>query len=200
MKAIHQGESFLSTEVYSIDGEGVDRWKTYLEDSDAITELCFNLIIFDNTTGVFRLAHTPVQEFLLGYDNGYYASDSHNHARLAEHCISLLLLRADLTGRLWSTESYTEHVSDQPAEAGYSLRRVLLINHCGTLLMFYGAERQQMSRLSFGSENGGRTSYVTAMNIARETPCRGSNWSSANLSLRDRGVHPQIFRARTPMD
>lgn len=58
---------------------------------EAVTELCFSLVVFDSTSGVFRFAHTSVQDYLLQHENGYYASENRNSARVAEHCISLLL-------------------------------------------------------------------------------------------------------------
>ena len=58
---------------------------------EAVTELCFNLVVFDSTSRVFRFAHTSVQDYLLKHENGYYASEKRNSARVAEHCISLLL-------------------------------------------------------------------------------------------------------------
>ena len=58
---------------------------------EAVTELCFNLVVFDCTSNVFRFAHTSVQEYLLKHEDGYYASQDLNCSRLAEHCISLLL-------------------------------------------------------------------------------------------------------------
>ena len=58
---------------------------------EAVTELCFNLVVFDSTSNVFRFAHTSVQEYLLKHEGGYYASQALNCSRVAEHCISLLL-------------------------------------------------------------------------------------------------------------
>ncbi len=58
---------------------------------EAVTELCFNLVVFDSTSSVFRFAHTSVQDYLLMYENGYYASQDLNSSRVAEHCIFLLL-------------------------------------------------------------------------------------------------------------
>ena len=58
---------------------------------EAVTELCFNLVVFDSTSSVFRFAHTSVQDYLLMHENGYYASQDLNSSRVAEHCISLLL-------------------------------------------------------------------------------------------------------------
>ena len=58
---------------------------------ETVTELCFNLVVFDSTSRVFRFAHTSVQDYLLKHENGYYASEKRNSARVAEHCISLLL-------------------------------------------------------------------------------------------------------------
>ena len=55
-----------------------------------VTRLCFNLVIFDGAAHVFRFAHTSVQDYLVNYNPAYqkkYAS----HARVAEHCISILL-------------------------------------------------------------------------------------------------------------
>ena len=62
---------------------------------EAVTELCFNLVVFDSTSRVFRFAHTSVQDYLLKHENGYYASEKRNSARVAEHCISLLLHLTD---------------------------------------------------------------------------------------------------------
>ena len=58
---------------------------------EAVTELCFNLVVFDSTSSVFRFAHTSVQDYLLKHEDGYYASQDLNSARVAEHCISFLL-------------------------------------------------------------------------------------------------------------
>ena len=58
---------------------------------EAVTELCFNLVVFDSTSSVFRFAHTSVQEYLLNHEDGYYASQDQNCSRVAEHCISVLL-------------------------------------------------------------------------------------------------------------
>ena len=58
---------------------------------EAFTQLCLNLVVFDSTTGVFRFAHSSVQEYLLEHVQGYYDSEDLNHARVAEHCISILL-------------------------------------------------------------------------------------------------------------
>ena len=58
---------------------------------EAVTELCFNLVVFDSTSSVFRFAHASVQEYLLTHEDGYYASQDLNCSRVAEHCISLLL-------------------------------------------------------------------------------------------------------------
>ena len=58
---------------------------------EAVTELCFNLVVFDSTSNVFRFAHTSVQDYILKHENGYYASQDLNCSRVAEHCISLLL-------------------------------------------------------------------------------------------------------------
>ena len=55
-----------------------------------ITRLCFNLVIFDNTTQAFRFAHTSVQDYLQLY-NPRYKNLSECHARLAERCILVLL-------------------------------------------------------------------------------------------------------------
>lgn len=67
---------------------------TLTEKYDAVTQLCFNLVVFDKDTGVYRFAHTSVQEFLLDYTEGYYSEDS-NHGRVAEHCLSILLHMRD---------------------------------------------------------------------------------------------------------
>ena len=58
---------------------------------EAVTELCFNLVVFDSTSNVFRFAHTSVQDYILKHENGYYASQDLNCSRVAEHCIYLLL-------------------------------------------------------------------------------------------------------------
>ena len=58
---------------------------------EAVTELCFNLVVFDSTGHVFRFAHTSVQDYLLMHDNGHYASQDLNSSRVAQHFISLLL-------------------------------------------------------------------------------------------------------------
>ena len=58
---------------------------------ETVTELCFNLVVFDSTSSVFRFAHTSVQDYLLMHDNGYYASHDLNSSRVAQHFISLLL-------------------------------------------------------------------------------------------------------------
>ena len=68
----------------------VNRAQT-LQGPEAVTELCFNLVVFDSTSSVFRFAHTSVQDYLSMHENGYYASPEMNSARMAEHCISLLL-------------------------------------------------------------------------------------------------------------
>ncbi len=62
-----------------------------VQGSEAVTELCFNLVVLDSTSSVFRFAHTSVQDYLLNHESGYYASQDLNSARVAEHCISLLL-------------------------------------------------------------------------------------------------------------
>lgn len=72
----------------------VNRART-VQGSEAVTELCFNLVVFDSTSRVFRFAHTSVQDYLLKHENGYYASEKQNSARVAEHCISLLLDLSD---------------------------------------------------------------------------------------------------------
>ena len=58
---------------------------------EAVTELCFNLVVFDSTSSVFRFADTSVQDYLLMHGNGYYASHDLNSSRVAQHFISLLL-------------------------------------------------------------------------------------------------------------
>lgn len=67
---------------------------TSTEPYDAVTQLCFNLVVFDKDTGVYRFAHTSVQEFLLDHTEGYYSEDS-NHGRVAKHCLSILLHTRD---------------------------------------------------------------------------------------------------------
>ena len=62
-----------------------------LQGPEAVIELCFNLVVFDSTSSVFRFAHTSVQDYLSRHEYGYYASQEMNSARMAEHCISLLL-------------------------------------------------------------------------------------------------------------
>ena len=56
-----------------------------------LIKLCFNLVVFDGTTNVFRFAHTSVQGYLLEHSDGYFSSEETNHGRVAEHCIALLL-------------------------------------------------------------------------------------------------------------
>lgn len=68
----------------------VNRAQT-VQGPEAVTELCFNLVVFDSTSNVFRFAHTSVQEYLLKHEDGYYASQDLNCSRVAQHCISLLL-------------------------------------------------------------------------------------------------------------
>lgn len=63
----------------------------FIQRPEAVTELCFNLVVFDSTGNVFRFAHTSVQDYILKHENGYYASQALNCSRLAEHCIALLL-------------------------------------------------------------------------------------------------------------
>ena len=58
---------------------------------ESVTQLCLNLFVFDSTTGIFRFAHSSVQEYLLEHMQGYYASEDLNHVRVAEHCVSILL-------------------------------------------------------------------------------------------------------------
>lgn len=65
-----------------------------LERYDAVTQLCFNLVVFDRDIGVYRFAHTSVQEFLLDHTQGYY-SDNLNYERVAKHCLSILLHMRD---------------------------------------------------------------------------------------------------------
>lgn len=65
-----------------------------IERYDAVTQLSFNLVVFDKDIGVYRFAHTSVQEFLLEYTQGYY-SDDVNHQRVAKHCLSILLHTRD---------------------------------------------------------------------------------------------------------
>ena len=65
-----------------------------LERHDAVTQLCFNLVVFDRDIGVYRFAYTSVQEFLLDHTQGYY-SDSFNYERVAQQCLSILLHMRD---------------------------------------------------------------------------------------------------------
>ena len=58
---------------------------------EAVVQLCFNLVIFDNNIGVFRFAHTSVQEYLLKHQKNSYGSADVNYGRVAEHCLSILL-------------------------------------------------------------------------------------------------------------
>ena len=82
---------------------------------EAVTELCFNLVVFDSTSSVFRFAHTSVQDYLLMHGNGYYASQDLNSSRVAEHCISLLLNVPDQIHKKYETfiqaESQQEHTN-----------------------------------------------------------------------------------------
>ena len=61
---------------------------------DVVTQLCFNLVVYDKDTGLYRFAHTSVQEFLLDHTEGYY-SENFNHGRVAKHCLSILLHMRD---------------------------------------------------------------------------------------------------------
>ena len=63
----------------------------FIQGPEVVIELCFNLVVFDSTSNVFRFAHTSVQDYILQHENGYYASQDLNCSRVAEHCISLLL-------------------------------------------------------------------------------------------------------------
>ena len=55
-----------------------------------VTRLCFNLVVFDNATGVFRFAHSSVQEYLV-QDNPRYKDLNESYALVAERLISILL-------------------------------------------------------------------------------------------------------------
>lgn len=57
---------------------------------EAITRLCFDLVIFDRAARVFRFAHTSVQDYLINH-NPTYQMSCDSHARLAKRCISILL-------------------------------------------------------------------------------------------------------------
>ena len=74
-----------------ISTSGIVNRAQVVQRPEAVTELCFNLVVFDGTSNVFRFAHTSVQEYLLKHEGGYYASQDLNCSRVAEHCISLLL-------------------------------------------------------------------------------------------------------------
>ncbi len=75
-----------SKEEEGVGGEGAS-WKY-----ESITSLCFNLVVFDSTTGFFRFAHTSVQDYLLNR-NPNFKTPSQNYARLAEHHLSRLSYR-----------------------------------------------------------------------------------------------------------
>ena len=81
---------------------------------EAVTELCFNLVVFDSTSSVFRFAHASVQEYLLKHEDGYYASQDLNCSRVAEHCISLLLQVPDQLHRKDQTLLPSELQQGQP--------------------------------------------------------------------------------------
>lgn len=57
---------------------------------EAITRLCFDLVVFDRAARVFRFAHTSVQDYLINH-NPTYQMRCDSHARLAKRCISILL-------------------------------------------------------------------------------------------------------------
>ena len=80
---------------------------------EAVTELCFNLVVFDSTSSVFRFAHTSVQDYLLMHENGYYASQDLNSSRVAEHCISLLLHVPDIIHKKDKTFLQSESQQEQ---------------------------------------------------------------------------------------
>ena len=54
-----------------------------------VTRLCFSLV-FDNATGVFRFAHSSVQEYLIQH-NPRYKDINESYALVAESLISILL-------------------------------------------------------------------------------------------------------------
>ena len=89
---------------------------TSTERYDAVTQLCFNLVVFDKDTGVYRFAHTSVQEFLLDHMEGYYSEDS-NHGRVAKHCLSILL---DMRDRF---RDYTRSSSKDERDPQMSFRQ-----------------------------------------------------------------------------
>lgn len=86
-----------------VGGEGAS-WKY-----ESITSLCFNLVVFDSTTGFFRFAHTSVQDYLLNR-NPNFKTPSQNYARLAEHHLSRLLY----TLKFSSQEVYPKYSGEIP--------------------------------------------------------------------------------------
>ncbi len=75
-------------------GDLLENQAVLIEGHDAVTQLCFNFVVFDKNAGVYRFAHTSVQEFLLEHTQGYY-SEHFNHGRVAEHCLPILLRMRD---------------------------------------------------------------------------------------------------------
>lgn len=67
----------------------------FIQREEDLINLCFNFVVFDSTTTVFRFAHSSVQEYLLLHSDGYFSSEEVNHARVAEHCISIMLQAPD---------------------------------------------------------------------------------------------------------
>lgn len=63
----------------------------FLQRKEDLINLCFNLVVFDSSTSVFRFAHTSVQEYLLEHSDSIFSSQEVNYARVAEHCISIML-------------------------------------------------------------------------------------------------------------
>ena len=55
-----------------------------------VIRLCFNLVVLDETTGVFRFAHTSVQEHFQNNEHKYGLISS-SFARVSEHLLSILL-------------------------------------------------------------------------------------------------------------
>ena len=55
-----------------------------------VTKLYFNLVVFDNATGVIRFAHSSVQEYLVQHKPRYNDLNE-SYALVAELLISILL-------------------------------------------------------------------------------------------------------------
>lgn len=77
-------QSFEDGDAY----EGYERPNAHQH--EAVTRLCFDLVVFDSAARVFRFAHSSVQDYLVNHNSTYQMSCD-SHARLAKHCISILL-------------------------------------------------------------------------------------------------------------